>query len=126
MPDIDQFTALGDRLVDRIPPQFLRELNGGIIVSGRVRRQPDAPPGVYTLAEYRVEPGLGRFIVLYYGSFRRALEGRPRREVEEELWETLLHEVRHHLESLAGVDELGKEDLEQLLEFWRRYREGGT
>lgn len=39
---------------------------------------------------------------------------------EGEIWETLLHELRHHLEFLAGRDDLVAEDLEYL----RRYREG--
>ena len=40
-------------------------------------------------------------VVLYYGSFRKMAGDDPDFEWEEELWETLTHELQHHLESLA-------------------------
>ena len=55
--------------------------------------------------------------VLYYGSFLEvAGEGF---DWEAEVWETLLHELRHHLESLAGRDDLVREDLRRLDAFRR-------
>ena len=45
-------------------------------------------------------------VVLYWGSFK-ACPGRSADfDWEDELWETLTHELRHHLESLAGEDAL--------------------
>src|SRR4029079_8025848 len=40
-------------------------------------------------------------VVLYYGSFLRLSKQEPEFDWEEELWETLTHELQHHLESLA-------------------------
>ena len=47
---------------------------------------------------------------LYYGSFRALAKLDPDFDWEEELRETVLHEVRHHRESTAGEDAL--EDLD--------------
>jgi hypothetical protein len=81
---------------------------------------PEAKPepglkGVWRLGEYldpgppsafRGFEGLGRHIALYYGSFLQVAG--PGFDWEGEVWETLLHELRHHLESLAGRDDSGK------------------
>jgi hypothetical protein len=45
-------------------------------------------------------------VVLYYGSFRKMAEDQPDFDWEGELWETLTHELQHHLESLADEDAL--------------------
>ncbi|MBU4533152.1 MAG: metallopeptidase family protein [Firmicutes bacterium] len=74
------------------------------------------------MAEYVEEGYLGCFIVFYYGSFAALLGNAEPVVWEEELRETVWHELRHHLESLAGVDDLGREELEELT----RYREGKT
>lgn len=114
-----------EAMVARIPEELLRELNGGIQVEPRARRRPEDPPGVYLLGEYFSDPYLGRRIVLYYGSFRRVMAGRPAAEVRRQVWETLWHELRHHLEDLAGIDELGQEDRRQLEALWERWRAEG-
>lgn len=49
-------------------------------------------------------------VVLYHGSFRALAALDPDFDWEEELWETLTHEVRHHLETLAREDELERLD----------------
>ena len=49
-------------------------------------------------------------MVLYYGSFRRMAEDEEGFDWEGELWETLTHELQHHLESLADEDALGAMD----------------
>lgn len=111
---------MANRLAGRIPPEFLTELNGGInVLEQAEHRDPDLPD-VYILGEYIEDPyGLGRLIVLYYGSFRALFADSPREVWEEELWETMVHELRHHIESLAGVDDLEVEDMRELAEFRR-------
>ncbi len=76
-------------------------------------------PDIYTLGMCSTEsypsdwqrPETTRSVVaLYYGSFRELSRLDPGFDWEGELWETLTHELRHHLESLADQDELGGVD----------------
>jgi hypothetical protein len=50
-------------------------------------------------------------VALYWGSFRRVAAGDPDFDWEEEIWETLTHELQHHVESLAGDGRLIEQDL---------------
>lgn len=126
MVSYKQFRRMASHLYDRIPPEFLKDLNGGIIALEEAEQRDPDLPDVYILGEYIEDPyGLGRQIVLYYGSFRALFADEPRDVWEAELWETMLHELRHHLESLAGLDDLEVEDMRQLAEFRRRAAEQG-
>lgn len=119
----EDFRALVEVLWDDIPSNFTRDLQG-------VHVFPEAKPdpglgmrGVWRMGEY-LDPGppsvfggfggLGRHIALYYGSFVALARHQPRFDWEYEIWVTLLHELRHHVESLAGRDDLAKEDFSQL------------
>ena len=112
--DIDAFGRLLERMMDRVPDAFLRELNGGVTVSEEARRRPGDPPGVFVLGEYVTDPHLGALVVFYYGSFARLFRGEPAAVWEREMWETLRHELRHHVEGLAGVGYLDVEDAVEL------------
>lgn len=118
--NIDRFQELADKLVEKIPGKFLCGLNGGIVVVEETVPDPEID-GVYTLGEYIDDPyGLGRFVVIYHGSFAALFKGEPRHIWERELWATILHEIQHHLEALAGVDDLGKEDIRMWQELKRQ------
>ncbi len=74
-----------------------------------------AHPDVYTLGHCLTESYLSDWdgpdttrsvVVLYWGSFRRLAAMEEEFDWEDELWETLTHELRHHLESLAREDAL--------------------
>ncbi len=119
-----EFVRLVERLWAQVPEAFKRGLQG-VHVLPQAKPEPGLE-GVWRLGEY-LDPGppsafggfegLGRHIVLYHGSFL-AVAG-PGFDWEEEAWETLLHELRHHLESLAGRDDLVREDLRRLAAFRR-------
>ena len=106
----EEFAGLADQLVDKVPPRLCTELNGGFMVIPAPRRDRD----MYIMGEFVEDPSLGRFIVFYYGSFAAILGMAPRTKWEEELRETVWHELRHHLEALAGVDDLTIEELKEL------------
>ncbi|MBI5813359.1 MAG: metallopeptidase family protein [Meiothermus silvanus] len=120
-----EFHDTAYRLWSQIPEAFKRGLHGMHVLENP-KRDPNEPE-LFWLGEY-LSPGyptvlggfegLGRHIALYYGSFHAVAY--PGFDWEGEIWETLLHELRHHLEFLAGRDDLVAEDLEYL----RRYREG--
>lgn len=118
--DIDRFTELADRLMERVPEPILEGLNGGVTIRVGARRDKRDPRDVYIMGEYVTDPVMGCYVVIYYGSFRQVLEGEPDSVWEEELWETIRHELRHHLEDRAGEDALDREDAEELYEFRRR------
>ncbi|OAT87124.1 metallopeptidase family protein [Desulfotomaculum copahuensis] len=118
--NIDRFQKLADKLVEKIPAKFLRGLNGGIVVVEDAVPDPEID-GVYTLGEYVDDPyGLGCFVVIYHGSFAALFKGEPGHVWEKELWATILHEIQHHLEGLAGVDDLGQEDIRMWQELKRQ------
>jgi hypothetical protein len=126
----DQFRQAVAEMVDEIPDEFLRGLQG--VHALEQERPEEEYEEVWRLGEY-LDPGaedflgagegLGRHVALYYGSFQRIAEGDPEFDWEEEIWETLTHELRHHVESLAGDATLIGEDLRQGAEFSRRDRD---
>ena len=111
---LQSFAERLDRMVDKVPAPILRRLNGGVTVSPEARRRPDDPPGVFVLGEYITDPFLGALVVLYHGSFAELFAGDPDAVWEREMWDTLRHELRHHVEGLAGVSDLDAEDAAEL------------
>ncbi len=123
----EAFRKAAAGMVDEIPEAFLKGLQG-VHVLEEAREEEDYED-VYRLGEYLDpgtedflggQPGLGRHIALYYGSFVAVAEGDPTFDWEGELWETITHELRHHVESLAGEDLLVQDDVERQKDFHRR------
>lgn len=98
---------------EEIPERYLEGIDGFTVL----RDAPEHPtlPGIYTLGECLTEEHLSDYgspettrsvIALYWGSFKALADKNPDFDWDGELWETLTHELRHHLESLAGDDAL--------------------
>lgn len=111
--EFDAFEKESRQVFEEIPEGF-REGVDGLTVHRRPLCHPRFP-GVYTLGECITEsypsswegPETVRSVVLlYWGSFRALAELDPRFDWPEQIWETLTHELRHHLESLADRDDL--------------------
>lgn len=118
---LDEFERLANDFYDRIPERFFEGLSGGILIDERAEQRDPDLPDVYVLGEYvQDDYGLGRYIVLYYGSFAALFGDEPQSVWEDELWETMVHEIRHHIESQAGLFDLDLEDERQMAEFRRR------
>jgi len=123
----EEFQGLIAEMVDEIPAEFLRGLSG-VHVLEEARVEPDYDD-VYRMGEY-LDPGvqdflgagegLGRHVALYYGSFAALAASDPDFDWEEEAWETLTHELRHHVESLAGEDWLIQDDEFRAQDFPKR------
>ncbi len=117
----EEFRRLADRLYDRIDAPLLEGLNGGLSILDGARRDPREPAGTYILGEYHTqEPGLGRLILIYYGSFLEVLGNSPPKAWEDLLWSTMLHELRHHREAMAGRSDLADEEADQVRRSRRR------
>lgn len=113
----DRFQAVAREAFEAIPPRY-REGIDGLVVSREALPHPDLPD-IWTLGMCDTEsypsewvgPDTTRsVVVLYYGSFRNLARLDPDFDWEAEIHETVEHEVKHHLESLAGRDELGDVD----------------
>lgn len=107
------FEAAAREAFDDIPDAY-REGIDGLTVRREALGHPTLPE-VFTLGHCLTEEHLSDYggpdttrsvIALYWGSFRELAELDPDFDWEGELWETLTHELRHHLESLAGEDAL--------------------
>jgi hypothetical protein len=118
--DIERFTALADRLMERVPEPVLEGLNGGVCIRRNAHRDKADPRDVYIMGEYVTDPVMGCYVLIYYGSFQAVLAGEPDPVWEAELWETIRHELRHHLETRAGEQDLDREDAAQLYELRKR------
>lgn len=123
MITIDEAMSMLDDIYDELPEDLLKDLNGGVILSPELKMHPasDENQPLFILGEYHHHPrGLGRFIVIYYGSFARAFSYPNPNRLREKLRKTLLHEFTHHLESLAGEKGLEIEDAHKLARYKRR------
>lgn len=107
---IDEFTGMAGSIIDEIPDKFLRDLNGGFNISGDTVKDGE----YFVMGEYLQDDIMGSTIMIYYGSFAGLVGDAGRDEWEAELRETILHELRHHREIMAGVDYLSEEEMAEL------------
>lgn len=113
----ERFEEVARRAWEDIPPAY-REGIDGLVVSREAVPHPELPD-IWTLGMCDTEsypsewvgPDTTRSVViLYWGSFRNLARLDPEFDWEAEIHETVEHEVRHHLEWLAGHDDLGDVD----------------
>ena len=116
----DQAGELLDGFAEKFPQVLFDGLNGGVNLLEEAVPDPEFPEGeMYILGEY-CDDLLGKYINLYYGSFA-ALAKSENWDADvwiRELWDTLAHELTHHLEALGGLHTLDDRDAEELAA-WR-------
>ena len=105
------FETLVGRQAEAIPAEFLEGI-AEITVSSRTVSHPDRP-GIWTLGECIPLPladadpaHLQSRIVLYHGSFQALARDTAAFDWAAETWDTLTHEVRHHVEWRARASDL--------------------
>jgi len=112
-----------EEIAGRFPDAFFEDLDGGIQLEETALPDPDFPPGeMYIMGEY-VHDSLGRYILLYYGSFAALLEEEDEEVWKDEIFATVAHEFTHHLEEDAGLHNLDDKDLEFLQEALAEYED---
>ncbi len=108
----EQFDRLVRQLVGEVPAEYLDGI-AAIDVSPRALPHPTSAD-VYTLGEcIPIHGDLDEVVsrvVLYHGSFLALAEQDEDFSWREEAWETLTHELRHHLEWRANADALERYD----------------
>jgi hypothetical protein len=105
---IGAFQQMVDALVDDVPAEYLEGL-AAVDVSPRALPHP-VHADVYTMGECVPIHGDGdevlSRVVIYYGSFQALAREREGFDWRQETWDTLLHELRHHLEWRAETEDL--------------------
>jgi hypothetical protein len=125
-----EFERRAHQLFAEIPDHF-REGVDGLDVRPEAVPHPSLPE-IFTLGECLTEHypsdfgGAGTIrslVVLYHGSFEELSRRSEEWDWEHEIWETLTHEIQHHLESLAADDRLELQDYVEDQNFSRRQGE---
>jgi hypothetical protein len=106
------FESVIRHLSSEVPPDFLDGV-AEVVVSPRTVPHPERTD-IFTLGECVPLPvhlgsgveGVQSRIVLYYGSFAALARMQPGFDWRHEAWETLTHELRHHLEWRARAPDL--------------------
>lgn len=108
---LSDFESMVGRLADEVPSEFLPGV-AEIAVSPRTVPHPTREE-IYTLGECIPLPavdgapeGIQSRVVLYHGSFLALSRTAPGFDWRAEAWETLTHELRHHLEWRARAPAL--------------------
>lgn len=98
-----------DKLMEALPLGIFDGLNGGVNLIEEPKKD---SKGGYILGLYHNNM-MGRYIELFYGSFRELYGDIPHEQFERRLRSTLHHELTHHIEGLAGDRSLERWDEEQ-------------
>ncbi len=109
---LSDFEAMVRRLSQAVPAHFFDGV-AEVVVSPRSVPHPHRPD-IFTLGECIPLPGgegggaaeVQSRVVLYHGSFMALAQMTPGFDWREEAWETLTHELRHHLEWRARAPDL--------------------
>ncbi len=126
VPSYEQMGDWLEEIAETFPAPFFQDLDGGIQLEEQVLPDPAFPPGeMYIMGEY-VHDMLGRYILLYYGSFAALLKEEDEAGWREEIFATVAHEFTHHMEETAGLHGLDDQDMEFLQEAIARWKEGET
>ena len=119
---VPTYEEMGDWLEEiarEFPDAFFEQLDGGIQLEEQAMPDPAFPPGeMYIMGEY-CHDMLGRYIVLYYGSFVHLFQDESKQVWLDEIFATVAHEFTHHMEDTAGLHALDDKDAD----FLRQARE---
>jgi hypothetical protein len=120
----EQFENRLQEMLEIIPEQYMKNLQGVHCFEerkgdpherGLVRMGEYLDPGFESFMDSRIH--IGRHINIYYGSFQAVAQYNPHFDWDDQLWETLTHELQHHLESQANDQTLIEWDRQQLEKF---------
>ncbi len=113
MVTITHMQELLDEIAAELPEELFAELNGGIVLLPEAKKH-EKGGDIYILGEYHRGGLMGRYISIYYRSFYYVYGDLGEEELKEKLRGTVRHEFRHHIESLAGSDDLERIDEENI------------
>ncbi|MEN8904672.1 MAG: metallopeptidase family protein [Clostridiales bacterium] len=118
MISIEEMEIMLDEIANEFPMEFYKDLNGGIIILPEFKMHSKSVNNdLFILGEYHFNMSLGRYIIIYYGSFSRVHGFLSKGKFKEKLKSVLKHEFRHHIESLAGERGLEIEDEKSIAKY---------
>lgn len=121
VPTYEQMGDWLDEIAQQFPEAFYEELDGGIQLEEGELEDPAFPAGeMYIMGEY-CHDMLGRYILLYYGSFVQLFREENEEVWKEEIFATVAHEFTHHMEETAGLHALDDQDAEFLRQALAEY-----
>ena len=113
MVTIKRMQEMLDEIIAELPAELFDQLNGGVVLLPEAKRH-KAGGDIYVLGEYHRGGLMGRYISIYYRSFMRVYGQLDDDKLKQQLRSTVRHEFRHHMESLAGSDDLERIDQENI------------
>lgn len=112
MYSFEQIADILDNIVDSLPQEILTGLSG-IYLDHQIKHNDKIPSdNYYVMGEYIVSPPLDPRVELHYGSIVAVHDRLCLSDMQRKLHHIVLHELRHHLETRAGCDDLVKIDNE--------------
>jgi len=122
MVTIDEAEIMLEEIAEELPKEFYNKLNGGILLLPDVKLHPARrADDLYIMGEYHRSYDMGRYIVIYYGSFEKLYGHLSPDDMCERLRKTLVHEFTHHIESLAGEKGLEIKDAESMARYRKKH-----
>ena len=120
MITIDEVEVMLDEIAGEFPEVFFRDLNGGILLLPDAKYHPEGrADDLYIMGEYHNNRNMGRYIIIYYGSFERVYGHLPAEILRDKLKKVLTHEFTHHMEHLAGERGLERKDTRNIERYKR-------
>lgn len=114
VPTYEQMGDWLEEIAGQFPEAFFADLDGGIQLEEEALEDPEFSSGeMYIMGEY-CHDVLGRYILLYYGSFVQLLQEEDETVWKDEIFATVAHEFTHHMEETAGLHALDDKDVEFL------------
>lgn len=108
--ELDDFTSCVSDILDKdIPSELLEGLNLGLIVRPELKASVQEPDRI-TMGVY-VRSVMGKQVILYYGSFLYFYKGKSDLYWRRKMLSTIKHELTHHIEALAGQEDLAKKEI---------------
>lgn len=112
--DIEKINEILDDIVDEIDASLFNGLNGGIVLKEEIKYHKESLNNdLVILGEY-VRFGVLKQIFIYYGSIEHLYPSYTEEQLKSRLKDLINHELRHHVEYKAGVDDLVREDNEYI------------
>lgn len=115
MITIDKYEEMLETLCDELPEGLFEDLNLGITISEELKSDPRSEKTeLYIMGEYYYSGAMGRGIVMYYTPFAERYGELEEEKMLAKLREILRHELRHHIEYMAGDFDLKEEEEEKI------------